>query len=121
MQIKRPEQIKIFDVVYTVEYVEKPSDVDIFQRQSLWGQVDFWTRTIRIYANNRQESDVWQTVWHEVIHAICEKLDIDADGGKLGSNEKAIDLLATGINSVLLDNGWMSNCPKLNPPIEGDG
>lgn len=101
-----PYSVKIFDVMYSIEYVEKPSDVDIFKRESLWGQVDFWTRTIRIYRNDRQASDVWQTLWHEILHAVCTKLALEVESGKLSDDEKAIDLLATGINSVLLDNGW---------------
>ena len=102
-----PSEVKILDVVYSIEYIEKPSDVDIFKRKSLWGQIDFWTRTIRIYDNGRQASDVWQTIWHEVLHGLCEKLDVDSEKGKLSENEKAVDLLATGINSVLIDNGWV--------------
>lgn len=101
-----PTEIKILDVVYQIEYVDKPSDVDLYKRESLWGQCDFWTRTIRIYANNRQESDIWQTIWHEVIHAIAEKMDIDEQGGKMTGDEKLIDLLATGINCVLRDNNF---------------
>jgi hypothetical protein len=108
VKTRLPKQVKILDVLYSIEYVEKPSDVDIYKRESLWGQVDYWTRTIRIYDNDRQSADVWQTVWHEVLHALCQKLDIDSSDGKLGADEKALDLLATGINSVLLDNGWMA-------------
>lgn len=103
-----PETVKIFDVVYKIEYVDNPSEVDIYKRESLWGQVDYWTRTIRIYKNNCQASDVWQTLWHEILHAISEKLDITMrETGKLRNNEEVIDLLATGINCVLQDNGWM--------------
>lgn len=99
-----PSEVKIIDVVYTIEYVEKPSDVDIFKRQTLWGQCDFWTRTIRVYHNDRQPADVAQTLWHEILHAICEKMHIETSDGELGDNENAIDLLATGINAVLRDN-----------------
>lgn len=102
---KLPKKVRVIDVVYKITCVDKPSEVDIFGRQTLWGQCDFWTRTIRIYHNGRQRSDIMQTVWHEIIHAICEKTDIAQTSSKdLGSNEKAVDLLATGINAVLLDN-----------------
>lgn len=99
-----PSQVKIIDTIYTIEYVDKPSDVDIFRRQSLWGQCDYWTRTIRVYTGNLSEADIMQTLWHEIIHAICEKLHISTDAGKLNDNETAIDLLATAINAVLHDN-----------------
>ncbi len=100
-----PTQIKLFDVVYQIEYVDNPSDVDMFKRDSLWGQLDYWTRTIRVYKNDRQRSDIWQTIWHELLHAICTKLIIETEQGKLNNNEKVIDLLATGINSILMNNG----------------
>lgn len=107
MSMNLPDKIKIIDTVYAIEYVEKPSDVDIFRRESLWGQIDYWTRTIRVYRNVRCESDIWQTLWHEIIHAICEKLHIATTDGKLNDNETVIDLLATAINAVLLDNDWL--------------
>jgi hypothetical protein len=104
-----PRQIKILDVTYSVEYVDKPSDVDIHKRKALWGQIDYWTRTIRVYDNGRQESDTWQTLWHEIIHGICEKLKLESgEAGEIGEDEKLVDLLATGINSVLHDNGWFN-------------
>lgn len=99
-----PTEIKIIDMVYKIEYVDRPSDVDIFRRDSLWGQCDFWTRTIRVYSRDRSEADVWQTLWHEIIHAICEKMHIATDSGVLNDNETAIDLLATAINAILQDN-----------------
>jgi hypothetical protein len=103
-----PTSIKILDVTYTIEYVDKPSDVDIFKRRALWGQCDFWTRTIRVYRDNRQPEDVWQTLWHEIFHAICEKLDLEKrEIGRLNDDEHLIDLLATGINSVLFDNRFI--------------
>lgn len=102
-----PNRIKIIDLIYTVEYVDKPSDVDIHRRSSLWGQCDFWTRTIRVYRNDRSESDIWQTLWHEIVHAICEKLHLEAKEGDLGDQENIVDLLATGINAVLQDNGFV--------------
>ena len=100
-----PSSVKIFDVVYEIEYVEKPSDVDIYKRQSLWGQIDYWTRTIRVYRNDRQDSDVMQTLWHEVIHGIAMALHIDDD---VSDEDNIVDLLATGINNVVVDNDWVN-------------
>jgi len=96
----RPKSIKIFDVVYKIIYVAKPSDVDIFKRESLWGQIDFWTRTIRIYDTDRADADILQTIWHELLHGICAKLKLD----NLNKDEHSIDLLATAINTILMDN-----------------
>ncbi len=99
-----PKTVKVFDITYKIEYVDKPSDVDIFKRQTLWGQYDAWTRTIRIYKNDRTYSDIMQTIWHEVLHAICTQLHID---DKVGDEGQLVDLIATGINSVVTDNDWV--------------
>jgi hypothetical protein len=108
MATNYPTEVKILDVVYSIEYVDNPADVDIHKRTALWGQVDYWTRSIRIYVNDRQLSSVWHTLWHEIVHAICQHLNIEADkSGDLADDEKAVDLLATGINSVLHDNDWL--------------
>ena len=96
-----PEKIKIFDVTYTITYVDKPSEVDILERNLLFGQIDYWTRSIRIYKNDRTIEDIWQTIWHEVIHAICDRMKID---DLINEIEKVTDLLATGINLVINDN-----------------
>lgn len=99
-----PETVKIVDTVYKIEYCDKPSDVDLYKRQSLWGQIDYWTRTIRIYkGNNYTELDVRQTLLHEILHGIVEKFKIDQIE-KHADHEKIIDLLATGINVILSDN-----------------
>lgn len=101
---KYPSEIKIFDIVYKIIYADKPSDVDIYKRDSLWGQIDYWTRTIRIYRANRTYDDIMQTIWHEVIHGIAEALHID---GVINDENQIVDLLATGINSIISDNKWV--------------
>ena len=102
--MKLPATIKVLDVVYKNEYVNNVSEVDIFKRSTMWGQCDYWTRSIRIFASGLSESDIRQTLWHELLHALCEKLHIKAKEGDLRDDETAIDLLATGINSLLLEN-----------------
>ncbi|MCC6454189.1 MAG: hypothetical protein IT328_04550 [Caldilineaceae bacterium] len=104
-----PESVKIADLVYKITYVDNASEVDIHRRQSLWGQIDYWTRTIRVYKAERDHADVMQTVWHEVVHGICDKFHIDVSEGDLGSQEKPLDLLATAINLVLQDNPGLRN------------
>ncbi len=104
----KPDKIKILDLTYTIEYVEKPSDVDNLKRRSLWGQIDYWTRTIRVYDNGRAVQDIWHTIWHEVFHGIIEGLEIDIPNDK---EEHIIELLATGVNSVCFDNDLI----KLEP------
>lgn len=100
MNKQMPTEIKILDKIYTIEYMDKPSDVDLYKRDSLWGQVDYWTHSIRIYKTNRSNIEMWHTIWHEILHAICEHLKLDS----IKKDEKIIDLLALGINSVISDN-----------------
>ncbi len=102
--MKLPDSVMVFDIKYQIEYVDKPSDVDIFHRQTLWGQCDFWTRTIRIYKNDRTYEDIMQTIWHEVLHAIAQQLHIDA---VISDEKQIVDLLATGLNSVIANNNWV--------------
>ncbi|MFT6550489.1 MAG: hypothetical protein ACJA1I_000517 [Zhongshania marina] len=100
----KPEKVNILGIEYQVEYVDKPSDVDIHKRESLWGQIDYWTRTIRIYDNGRPHEDVWQTIIHEVLHGIADAL-------KMKLNKKdmhdELDILALAITDVFYRNGWI--------------
>jgi hypothetical protein len=104
--VKRPDEIVILGVRYAVEYVDKPSDVDVFKRKSLWGQIDYWTRTIRVYDNGRSSEDVYQTLMHEILHGIGEALHIDNMCGE-EVDEKLIDTLALALVDVLFRNKWV--------------
>ncbi|MBU1067202.1 hypothetical protein KKE60_05415 [Patescibacteria group bacterium] len=109
--VVRPTSINILGVKYSIEYLDKPSEVDLFKRQSLWGQIDYWTRSIRVYDKERSSEDLWWTIWHEVLHGIVEALKIKV----LNDKEDEIDLLALAITDVLFRNGIMvepTPCPK---------
>lgn len=103
--IDLPSTVNVLGVDYTITYVDKPSDVDIYRRKSLWGQVDYWTRSIRILAGDRPLQDVWISVVHETLHAIVDQLNI----GKLDEEdrEEIVELLAMALVDVLVRNGWM--------------
>jgi hypothetical protein len=109
--MKRPSEINILGVRYQVTYVTNPAEVDIQHRQSLWGQYDPWTRTIRVYANQRPEEDIWQTVLHEVLHAIADLLHLKALTDN--QNHDELDLVALAFTDVIARNGWMT--------FEGEG
>ncbi len=102
-----PDKVNILGVEYKIEYVDNPAEVDIFKRASLWGQIDYWTRTIRVYKNSRPATDIWETVWHEVLHGICECLKLKIDGKELSKSEDTVDLLALAITDTIFRNGWM--------------
>lgn len=103
-QVMLPTTVNILGVTYKIEYVDNPSEVDFFKREALWGQIDYWTRTIRVYKNKRPYEDVWQTIMHEVLHGIANALKM-----RLNNNDMhdELDLLALAIADVLFRNDWM--------------
>jgi len=103
LTIPLPDSVNILGVQYTIEYCDNPAEVDLHKRKSLWGQIDYWTRTIRVYNNDRPRPDVWQTILHEVIHAIVDALHMDV----LADKEDDVDLLALALMDVLERNEWM--------------
>lgn len=100
----RPDHVWIFGKKYDIRYVDNPVEVDMNRRKALWGQIDYWTRTIRIYDNGRQDGDILQTLMHEIVHAIDEEFHLKIYD-KMG--EDVIDLLGSGIADVLLRNDWL--------------
>lgn len=106
------DKVKIVDIEYTVEYLDNACDVDIHKRKALWGQIDFWTRTIRIYNNGRPLEDVRQTLLHEILHGLDHHLQLDLDEEK--DEERVIDLLATGLNLLIGSNPELFTTFKQN-------
>ena len=100
----KPEKVNILGKEYKIEYVNNPAEVDLYRRESLWGQIDYWTRTIRIYDNGRQDEDIWHTIFHEVLHGIASSLNL-----RLGKNENhdELDLLALAFVDVFFRNEWI--------------
>lgn len=99
----KPKKVILHGSEYAIIYVDKPSEVDIYKRESLWGQIDYWTRTIRVYDNDRQEQDIWKTIFHEILHGITSDLKMK----DLHDDEDAIDMLAKSLADTLIRNGWL--------------
>jgi len=103
----RPDHVNILGIDYAILYFEKPSDVDVHRRESLWGQIDYWTRAIRVYDDGAgKPADLWVTILHEVLHGIgdgmgLEKFSKDCD-------DSMVDILALALTDVLVRNGWMA-------------
>lgn len=100
----KPISINILGKVYQIEYKDNPSEVDRNQRESLWGQIDFWNRTIRIYDNNRQATDLMQSILHEILHAIIEDLKIKSLQGD--DAHRDLDILALALADTFSRNEW---------------
>lgn len=106
--IDKPTSINILGIVYKVEYVDKPSDVDIHRRESLWAQIDYWSRSIRVYdGEERPIQDTWVSILHEVLHGIASELKLEKSLGEKEEMEETVDLLALALVDVLVRNGWM--------------
>ena len=103
---KLPNNVNILGIRYSIEYVDNPAEVDLYKRRSLWGQIDYWTRTIRVYRNQRPVEDVWQTILHEVLHGLADALHIENLSGK-DADEDTIDLLAVALGDILIRNAWL--------------
>lgn len=102
----KPTKVNILGHEYSITYVDNPAEVDLFKRESLWGQTDYWTRTIRVYDNGRNDEDVFQTVLHEVLHGISEALKLNLNKNE---NHEELDLLALALTDVFFRNGWLSD------------
>lgn len=100
----KPTEVNILGKTYIIEYKDSSIDVDMNKRESLWGQVDFWTHIIRIYDKGVPDGQVWDTIIHEVLHVINTELHI----GKQESNEEnTVGLIAMALSDVLIRNGWL--------------
>ena len=102
--IVKPTSINILGNVYSVEYMNSPSDLDMYKRQSLWGQIDYWTRSIRVYDNGRSTQDLLHTLIHETLHGIITALKMD--DAKI-DDETTIDVFALALADVMTRNGWL--------------
>ena len=102
---KQLESIDILGLEYAITYVDNPADADLYKRSSVWGQIDYWTRTIRIYQKNRGERDVFETLLHEILHGIVDRLKLKSLAKE--ENHDELDLLAIGITDILYANNLL--------------
>ena len=100
----KPKSVNILGITYSIEYVNNPSDVDINHRESLWGQIDYWTRRIRILDNGRNIEDIWIALIHEVLHGISESLKLTL---RNTDQHDDLDLLALALMDVFFRNKWI--------------
>ena len=103
INLELPNEINILGIPYKIIYVDNPSEVDIFKRESLWGQIDYWTRTIRIYKKDQPIQDVWHTIIHEIFHGIEEHLKLKCFSEQKGHDE--LDIMALAFTDTLFRNG----------------
>lgn len=102
---KKPKSVNILGVDYSIEYVDNPAEVDIYKRKSLWGQIDYWTRTIRVYDNDRPAKDIWDTILHEILHGIAEELNLKSF--RDSDNHDELETISITLMDTLVRNSWL--------------
>lgn len=109
---KFPTKIKIFDQMYRISYIERGVDTDEAGQTACCGQTNFHAHTMRIYKPPvYSAAEIWNTIIHEALHVIIEALKIE-DFGEEKNEERLIHLLATGINTMMIDNNLY--CQKID-------
>jgi len=102
--VEKPESLNVLGKVYSITYCDSPSEVDIYKRKSCWGQIDYWTRTIRVYDNGRSTQDIWETIIHEILHGIGEELKLRINKKE---NHDELGILALAITDTLFRNDFI--------------
>ena len=101
----KPDGVNILGKTYTITYCDRPSDVDHRGYRSLWGEIDHWKHSIRIYAPPEfSNGEVWDSLLHEVLHALAHELKLELGD----SEEHVVGLLALGLSDTLVRNRWLS-------------
>ena len=107
--MKLPETVMIAGVPHKVEYCTRASEVDINKRESLWGQIDFWTKTIRIYTKDNPYAAIFKVLLHEMIHGYGAEWDIKDLNPESEDTETKTDLLANLFFDLFISNPWLIN------------
>jgi len=104
--MKLPKEIDILSTKYKIEYLDNTLDVDPDHREPMFGNIDFWSRTIRIYKKDLQTVDVFKTLIHEIIHAVIEAARI-SEISELEKYEDITDLLTVLLTDTFLRNKFI--------------
>ena len=112
-RVDLPKNVNICGINYSIKYCDNAAEVDIFKRKTLWGQIDYWTRTIRIYDNGRPIEDIYQTLIHEILHGIEKAINIKCFIQEDEKESDELESLAVALTDTLIRNGWLTwktNC-----------
>jgi len=105
--MNKPKELNICGIPFNLTYCDNLADVDLHKRETLYGQIDLTTQSIRIYDDNCNIEFIWKVIIHEVLHAIgdissLDMLDIEGDKGKHTHNE--LNNLAAALTDFLFRN-----------------
>ena len=97
--MKLPKKLTILGIPHKLIYFDDGNKVDSNDSKYLYGQLCNDDGTMRVLRGKRPIEDIWQTIWHEVIHSIW---------GQLGTHRKMkeadVDALSTAINDFMWRN-----------------
>jgi len=98
----RPKTISILGKNFKIVYVKHPKDVNLNDPDAEdWGRIIFSKREIRVYDGEEvAESDVLDTVIHEITHGICSELGIDL-------SEKDTQAFASVFTDTMIRNKYI--------------
>jgi hypothetical protein len=95
---------RTYRVVFTRDMVATDAD----NRQALYGQVDYHTRTIRVYVGQgdrqRKPDEILETLLHEMIHPVLDDNKLMKAALKDGVEENFVDNLANVLADTLMRN-----------------
>lgn len=109
-----PSSINLLGIPYKIILVENASEVDSQGRQILWGQIDFWKREIRILNRGRSKEDMFETLFHEILHGIISELHLK---GEIGSDSKENEAIVAVISQTFFDTLNRNNLLNLYPQV----
>jgi hypothetical protein len=91
------KKVNILGKIYTIEYVKELHEVDINGREQCFGQIDYVTKSIRVYDRDRANDDIVEVLLHEIIHGICSEMLIQIE-------EKDVNTLGIVLADTLIRN-----------------
>ena len=107
--MKIPDKITILSTIYEVVKVDRINEVDPDGKCSALGMILYDDCQIRLLEVNEGKSNrEWQVLFHELIHALIKKLNIEQHIND-ENFEDFIDTLATGLFDTLNRNGLLTD------------
>jgi len=104
----KPDTVNIFGKIFKIIYCKEVSAVDSEKRNLYFGQLDAWNCNIRVFDNGeRPEGAIFETIMHEILHAISVDLNLDCFDGDKGHDE--LQLVAMALADILTRNNWLKD------------
>jgi hypothetical protein len=111
--MKLPTTIKVFDSNYNILYFDSYLEVDPANRECLEGLFDSDTSSIRVHRGKRNHEDILETIWHEVLHSIGYKMNLECLKHDDPKNDSVVDMIAVAVNTLLIDNPHIVDYKKI--------